>query len=76
MWVNTQLPNNPLHIFYKQLEFSSEPGVANGILENEPKSCLVLWLIFYVSVKTSCFQYEAGHAKELLNFWPKSQAEG
>ena len=30
-----------LHIFlYRQLDFSSEPGVANEILENEPKSCL------------------------------------
>ena len=28
-----------IHIFYKQLDFSSEPGVANEILENEPKSC-------------------------------------
>ena len=26
--------------FYRQLDFSSEPGVANEILENEPKSCL------------------------------------
>ena len=28
--------------FYRQLNFSSEPGVANEILENEPKRCLVL----------------------------------
>ena len=36
-----------IHIFLdRQLDFSSEPGVANEILENEPKSCLVLWLIF------------------------------
>ena len=27
---------------FRQLDFSSEPGVANEILENEPKSCLVL----------------------------------
>ena len=27
---------------YRQLDFSSEPGVANGILENEPKSCLTV----------------------------------
>ena len=25
--------------FYRQLDFSSEPGVANQISENEPKSC-------------------------------------
>ena len=28
--------------FYRQLDFPSEPGVANEILENEPKSCLTL----------------------------------
>ena len=28
--------------FYRQLDFSSEPGVANEILENEPKSCLTV----------------------------------
>ena len=29
-----------VHIsFYRQLDFSSEPGVPNEILENEPKSC-------------------------------------
>ena len=27
-------------IFYRQLNFSSEPRVANEILDNEPKSCL------------------------------------
>ena len=31
-----------IHIFYRQLDFSSEPGVANEILENEPKSCLMV----------------------------------
>ena len=32
-----------VHIFlYRQLDFSSEPGVANEILENEPKSCLTV----------------------------------
>ena len=31
-----------VHIFYGQVDFSSEPGVANEILENKPKSCLVL----------------------------------
>ena len=28
--------------FYRQLDFSSEPGVANEILENEPKSYLTV----------------------------------
>ena len=28
--------------FYRQLDFSSEPGVADKILENEPKSCLTV----------------------------------
>ena len=28
--------------FYRQLDFLSEPGVANEILENEPKSCLAV----------------------------------
>ena len=28
--------------FYRQLYFSSEPEVANEILENEPKSCLTV----------------------------------
>ena len=28
--------------FYRQIDFSSEPGVANEILENEPKSCLTV----------------------------------
>ena len=28
--------------FYRQLDFSSEPGVANEILENEPKRCLTV----------------------------------
>ena len=31
-----------VHIFYRQLDFSSELGVANEILENEPNNCLVL----------------------------------
>ena len=38
----SQFPEQ-LHIFfYRQLDFSSEPGVANEIFENEPKS----WIIF------------------------------
>ena len=28
--------------FYRQLDFSSEPGAANEILEDEPKSCLTV----------------------------------
>ena len=32
----------PIHIFYRQLDFSSEPEVANEILENEPKSYLII----------------------------------
>ena len=30
------------HFFYMQFYFSSEIGVANEILENEPKSCLTV----------------------------------
>ena len=35
--------------FYRQLDFSSEPGVANEILENEAKSCLK-WLLSFTVV--------------------------
>ena len=28
--------------FYRQLDFPSEPGIANEILENEPKSSLAV----------------------------------
>ena len=31
-----------LHFFHRQLDFSSEPGVANVILENEAKGCLTV----------------------------------
>ena len=34
-WWNT-------HFFYRQLDFPSEPGVANEILENEANSCLAV----------------------------------
>ena len=30
------------HIFYRQLHFSSQPGVANGFWENEAENCLVV----------------------------------
>ena len=30
------------HFFNRQLDFPFEPGVANEILENEPKSCLMV----------------------------------
>ena len=30
------------HFVYRQLDFSSQPGVASGILENEAESCLVV----------------------------------
>ena len=30
------------YFFYRQLDFSSEPGVAYEILENEPQSCLTV----------------------------------
>ena len=36
------LPDNGMGYFYRQLDFPSEPGVANEILENEPKSCLTV----------------------------------
>ena len=32
-----------VNFFYRHLDFSSEPGVANEILENEPKSCLIVF---------------------------------
>ena len=37
--------------FYRQLDSSSEPGVAKEILENEPNNCLQLSFIvdFYIS---------------------------
>ena len=35
-----QLVSLKYTFFYMQLNFQSEPGVANEILENEPKSCL------------------------------------
>ena len=41
--VVTPAPSTLLHIFYGQLDFSSEPGVANEILENEPKSKVKLF---------------------------------
>ena len=31
--------------FYRQLDFPSEPGVADEILENEPKNCLTLFTL-------------------------------
>ena len=34
--------SSDLHFFYRQLDFPSEPGVANEILENEPKNCLTV----------------------------------
>ena len=35
--------NYKLHIFFcRQLDFPSEPGVANEFLENVPKSCLTV----------------------------------
>ena len=43
MFLSEKYFTNQVHafLFYRQLEFSSEPGVANEILENEPKSCLM-----------------------------------
>ena len=32
---------NKYSFFYRQLDCSSEPGVANEIFENEPESCFV-----------------------------------
>ena len=39
---NFRMNEGHTHFFYRQLDFSSEPGVANEILENEPKSCLTV----------------------------------
>ena len=45
-WLNPSCsiskPKPGTHFFYRQIDFSSEPGAANEILENEAKSCLVL----------------------------------
>ena len=35
-----------MHIYYRQLDFSSQPGLAKEILENEPKSALNSCLVF------------------------------
>ena len=35
-------PPAGIHISYRQLDFPSGPGVANEILENDPKSCLTV----------------------------------
>ena len=40
-----------INIFVRQLDFSSQPGVGNEVLENEPKSC---WQM-HVLEKISCF---------------------
>ena len=76
--------NDHIHIFYRQLDFSSEPGVDNEILENEPESWLTVakfygWFLYDLS-EISCFERKSPIwgwtvAEELLNFWPKSQAE-
>ena len=44
-YINDSCKNGTL--FYRQLDFSSEPGVAKEILENELKNCL--------TVKSGCF---------------------
>ena len=41
------LDKSRLHIFYRQIDFPSEPGVANEILENKPKCCLSKMCIGY-----------------------------
>ena len=74
-----------IRFFYRQLGFPSEPGGANEILENEPKSCLTVakfygWFL-HDYVKITCFERKSriwgwAVAKELLNLWAKSQAEG
>ena len=48
------------HFFYRQLDFSSEPGVANKILGNEPESCLAVakfhsWFLHDLAI-ISCFE--------------------
>ena len=39
LWFQNKLK---VHIFYRQLDFPSEPDVANEILENEAKSYLTV----------------------------------
>ena len=45
-WVKSdtaKVHENVTHFFfYRQLDFSSEPGVANEFWENEAESCLVV----------------------------------
>ena len=41
-WGTIMMMKQNTHLFYRQLNFPSEPGVANEILENEPKSCLAV----------------------------------
>ena len=42
-----------VHIFQRQLDFPSEPGVANESLENEPKNCLAVASILVLEI--GCF---------------------
>ena len=78
------VPLYSLHIFYKQLHFQSQPGVASEILESEAKSCLAVAYLNRINLheimRNGCFlgksldfgKSQAGH---LLNFWAKSQAK-
>ena len=47
-------------IFYRQLDFPSEPGVANEILVNEPKSCSMVAYFYSLFLndyaKITCFE--------------------
>ena len=70
-----------VHLFYRQLDFPSEPGVAKEILENEAKSCLTVAYFYsftrFSENKLFLIKSQIGGwavAKQSLNFWPKSQA--
>ena len=41
-WGQQNLFDLEYTFFYRQLNFPSEPGVSNEILENEAKSCLAV----------------------------------
>ena len=72
------------HFFlYRQLHFSSEPGVANEFWEKKAESCLVVACIFNIDLEELAYFrrnqlyfliWGWAVASELLSFWPKSQA--
>ena len=67
----------PFFDVLNQIDFSSESGIANEILKNEPNSRLFLLLIFLrfseneLLLKQKCnMRLGSSVSPELLNFWP------